>query len=94
MTTISEFPVSRRAAVRDDAHSGDIKGALGTIMHGAFAPRMGWTARLRTLLAIIGPGLRLRGSPGRSSNRRPPVAVVSFPTRSAGSRQPTRQGQL
>jgi Mn2+/Fe2+ NRAMP family transporter len=57
MTTISEFPVPRRAAVRDDAHSGDIKGALGTIMHGDFAPRMGWTARLRTLLAIIGPGL-------------------------------------
>lgn len=41
----------------DEAHLGDIKGALGTIAHHDIAPRMGWWARLRTLLAILGPGL-------------------------------------
>jgi len=47
----------RRAAVLDEAHLGDIRGALGTIRHGDVAPREGWPARLRTLLAILGPGL-------------------------------------
>ncbi|MBV8165208.1 MAG: divalent metal cation transporter [Alphaproteobacteria bacterium] len=47
----------RRGAVLDDAHVGDIRGALGTIQHGAIGPRIGWWARLRTLLAILGPGL-------------------------------------
>jgi Mn2+/Fe2+ NRAMP family transporter len=41
----------------DTAHVGDIRGALGTIDHGDTAPRNGWWARLRTLLAILGPGL-------------------------------------
>jgi Mn2+/Fe2+ NRAMP family transporter len=44
-------------AVLDAAHIGDIRGALGTIRHGDIAPRRGWWARLRTLLAILGPGL-------------------------------------
>lgn len=44
-------------AVLDDAHAGDIKGALGTIARDDTAPRGSWTARLRTLLAILGPGL-------------------------------------
>lgn len=44
-------------AVLDDAHIGDIKGALGTIRQGDHGPREGWRARLTTLLAIIGPGL-------------------------------------
>ncbi|NML31454.1 NRAMP family divalent metal transporter [Paraburkholderia antibiotica] len=44
-------------AVLDAAHVGDIKGALGTIAHHDTAPRTGWWARLRTLLAILGPGL-------------------------------------
>jgi NRAMP (natural resistance-associated macrophage protein)-like metal ion transporter len=43
--------------VLDTAHVGDIKGALGTIAHHDIAPRIGWRARLRTLLAILGPGL-------------------------------------
>jgi len=47
----------RRGAVLDDAHVGDIRGAFGTISHGDIAPRRGWWARLRTLLAILGPGL-------------------------------------
>lgn len=46
-----------RNAVPDAAHEGDIKGAFGTIGHHDTAPRRGWLARLRTLLAILGPGL-------------------------------------
>ncbi len=46
-----------RSAVLDDAHVGDIRGALGTIAHHDTAPRNSWGARLRTLLAIVGPGL-------------------------------------
>ena len=48
---------STRSAVLDSAHVGDIKGALGTIAHHDIAPRTSWWARLRTLLAILGPGL-------------------------------------
>jgi Mn2+/Fe2+ NRAMP family transporter len=53
------FGLSRRetAAVLDSAHIGDIRGALGTIRHADIAPRRGWWPRLRTLLAILGPGL-------------------------------------
>jgi Mn2+/Fe2+ NRAMP family transporter len=47
----------RRAAVLDDAHVGDIRGALGTIAVDDFAPRIGLSAKLKTLLAIVGPGL-------------------------------------
>ncbi|AIO29376.1 divalent metal cation transporter [Burkholderia cepacia] len=46
-----------RAAVLDEAHLGDIRGALGTIAHHDTGTRGSWWARLRTLLAIIGPGL-------------------------------------
>ncbi|HIH2745162.1 TPA: NRAMP family divalent metal transporter [Burkholderia lata] len=46
-----------RSAVLDEAHLGDIKGALGTIAHHDVAPRTSWWARFRTLLAILGPGL-------------------------------------
>src|SRR5579872_4603070 len=47
----------RLAAVLDEAHVGDIRGALGTIRQGDIAPRRGWRARFTTLLAILGPGL-------------------------------------
>jgi polyferredoxin len=57
MTSANEFVASPRTAVLDDSHLGDIKGALGTILHGDFSPRTSWAARLRTLLAILGPGL-------------------------------------
>ena len=50
-------PTSDGSAHLDTAHVGDIRGALGTIDHGDTAPRSGWSARLRTLLAILGPGL-------------------------------------
>ena len=46
-----------RSAVLDEAHVGDIRGALGTIAHHDTAPRTNWWARVRTLLAILGPGL-------------------------------------
>ena len=46
-----------RTAVIDDAHVGDIRGALGTISHGDTEPRAGLNAKIKTLLAIIGPGL-------------------------------------
>src|SRR3984957_5637640 len=50
-------PSSDGGAHLDTAHVGDIRGALGTIDQGDTAPRSGWSARLRTLLAILGPGL-------------------------------------
>ncbi|MDF3289792.1 NRAMP family divalent metal transporter [Streptomyces silvisoli] len=46
-----------RPAVLDDAHVGDIRGALGTIRLDDTAPRLGLSAKLKTLLAIVGPGL-------------------------------------
>src|SRR6267143_490219 len=49
--------VERRSAVLDEAHVGDIRGALGTIRVDDTAPRRGLSAKLKTLLAIIGPGL-------------------------------------
>ena len=48
--------ITRTAAV-DDAHVGDIRGALGTIPADDSAPRSGLSAKLKTLLAIVGPGL-------------------------------------
>src|SRR6201998_4418390 len=44
-------------AVLDEAHPGELHGAFGTIRHGDHGPRIGWRARLTTLLAILGPGL-------------------------------------
>jgi len=46
-----------RLAVLDEMHAGDIRGALGTIRLDDTAPRRGRPAQLKTLLAIIGPGL-------------------------------------
>ena len=45
------------SAVLDDAHVGDIHGAFGTIREHDLDSRRSWTARLLTLLAIMGPGL-------------------------------------
>src|SRR6202049_3050345 len=46
-----------RTAVLDRAHLGDIHGALGSIAEDDFAPRTNLRARLKTLVAILGPGL-------------------------------------
>jgi Mn2+/Fe2+ NRAMP family transporter len=45
------------SAVLDEAHLGDIQGALGTIRVDATDARRAWKRRLLTLLAIVGPGL-------------------------------------
>src|SRR5580693_6741051 len=47
----------KTTAVLDDAHVGDIRGALGTIRVGDNGARSTMSARLKTLLAIVGPGL-------------------------------------
>ncbi len=49
--------LERRDAVLDSQHVGDIRGALGTIRLDDTAPRRGGSAYLKTLLAIVGPGL-------------------------------------
>ncbi|HUY48513.1 MAG TPA: Nramp family divalent metal transporter, partial [Streptosporangiaceae bacterium] len=46
-----------RAAALDSAHVGDIRGALGTISLDDVGARTSASARLKTLLAIVGPGL-------------------------------------
>jgi Mn2+/Fe2+ NRAMP family transporter len=43
--------------VLDEAHIGDIRGALGTIKASDLAARHGWRSRAMALLAIMGPGL-------------------------------------
>lgn len=47
----------RALAVLDAAHVGDIRGALGSIGEHDVGARRSWQAHLRTLLAIMGPGL-------------------------------------
>jgi NRAMP (natural resistance-associated macrophage protein)-like metal ion transporter len=47
----------RVSAVLDDAHIGEIRGALGTIGEHDLAPRRSIRAQLLTLAAIVGPGL-------------------------------------
>ncbi|WP_194924239.1 NRAMP family divalent metal transporter [Catenulispora pinisilvae] len=53
-TALLDHPTT---AVLDDAHVGDIKGAFGTIQLGDHDARRGLSAKLKTLLAIVGPGL-------------------------------------
>lgn len=45
------------SGVLDNAHIGDIRGAFGTIKLGDTGARRGWLQRIKTLLAILGPGL-------------------------------------
>ena len=47
----------RAPPVLDEAHIGDIKGALGRIRLDDTGPRSSWRGRLLALLAIMGPGL-------------------------------------
>ena len=53
----SEETHALEPAVLDEAHIGDIKGALGTIRLDDTGPAGTWRGRLLALLAIIGPGL-------------------------------------
>jgi NRAMP (natural resistance-associated macrophage protein)-like metal ion transporter len=48
---------ARPSAVLDEAHLGDIRGALGTIRQNDLGARRTWRARLLTLAAIVGPGI-------------------------------------
>src|SRR6202012_576310 len=52
-TTTSEG----RGSVKNSEHVGDIRGALGTIRLDEDSPPRGLPATLKTLLAIVGPGL-------------------------------------
>ncbi len=52
-----DLETSPSSAVLDTAHVGHIHGAFGTIRQDDASPRTSWSARLRTLLAILGPGL-------------------------------------
>jgi Mn2+/Fe2+ NRAMP family transporter len=56
MNTRSAAPPNDSAAL-DAAHTGDIRGAFGTIPKDDVAPRRRLSRRLMTLLAILGPGL-------------------------------------
>jgi Mn2+/Fe2+ NRAMP family transporter len=56
MTTPPRDAVRGPAAL-DSAHVGNIEGAFGTIAVGDEAPRIKMSAKLRTLVAIVGPGL-------------------------------------
>ena len=52
-----EVDTQSRGAVLDDAHVGDIHGAFGSIGANDHAPRLTLWSRIKTLLAILGPGL-------------------------------------
>ncbi len=56
-TTTSSLAAPSRGAALDSAHVGDIKGAFGTIGADDTGARMSASAKLKTLLAIVGPGL-------------------------------------
>jgi len=58
MTAVDvEVTGATRSAVLDEAHVGDIRGALGTIRADDFAARTTLSAKFKTLLAVVGPGL-------------------------------------
>jgi Mn2+/Fe2+ NRAMP family transporter len=52
-----EVGATRPSAVLDDAHVGDIRGALGTIRVDDIGARSTLSAKMKTLLAVVGPGL-------------------------------------
>jgi Mn2+/Fe2+ NRAMP family transporter len=55
--THSTLAVDSRSAALDSAHVGDIRGAFGTIKQGDVQARTGLSAKAKTLLAVVGPGL-------------------------------------
>jgi len=54
--TLTQEPAEGGAQL-DSADNGDIRGGFGTISVGDTEARRGWWPRLKTLLAILGPGL-------------------------------------
>ena len=57
MTALDTIAPVDDVAVLDREHVGDIRGALGTISRDDVAARPRLSAKLKTLLAIVGPGL-------------------------------------
>lgn len=58
MSSLSNIqPEPNGPAALDSAHVGNIEGAFGTIQMGDDAPRTKLSAKFRTLIAIVGPGL-------------------------------------
>jgi Mn2+/Fe2+ NRAMP family transporter len=57
VTAVEAEVAGTRSAVLDEAHVGDIRGALGTIRLDDHAARTTLSAKFKTLLAVIGPGL-------------------------------------
>ena len=57
MTAVEVEVAGARPAVLDEAHVGDIRGALGTIRLDDHAARTTLSAKFKTLLAVVGPGL-------------------------------------
>ena len=55
--TAVEITATRPSAVLDDAHVGDIRGALGTIRVDDVGARSSLSSKMKTLLAVVGPGL-------------------------------------
>jgi Mn2+/Fe2+ NRAMP family transporter len=55
--TMMDARIGGEQAVLDSAHVGDIRGALGRIAVDDTGARRGLSAKLKTLLAIVGPGL-------------------------------------
>src|SRR3974390_3393942 len=55
--TAVEVTAARPSAVLDDAHVGDIRGALGTIRVDDTGARLSVSGKMKTLLAVVGPGL-------------------------------------
>jgi Mn2+/Fe2+ NRAMP family transporter len=53
--TLAHAPAA--GAQLDSEHVGDIRGGFGTIRQHDVGPRTGWWSRIKTLLAILGPGL-------------------------------------
>jgi NRAMP (natural resistance-associated macrophage protein)-like metal ion transporter len=49
--------VTPASSVHPEAYARDIRGALGSLHQDDVGPRTGWSHRVRTLLAILGPGL-------------------------------------
>ena len=55
--TAVEVTAARPSAVLDETHVGDIRGAFGTIRVDDFEARRTLSAKMKTLLAVVGPGL-------------------------------------
>ena len=56
MSATELYNARSQGAVLDEAHIGDIRGALGTIRHGDTAPRNGWWAMLIRIVCLATSG--------------------------------------